>query len=54
LLAPGSDWRQLWRRRAPLYRELAQETVSTHPESVEESLERLAAIAGGDRESDAG
>jgi len=47
LLAPGADWQRRWEARQPLYRALAAAVVSTHPETIDESLERLARLASG-------
>lgn len=47
LLAPGADWQRRWEVRQPLYRALAAVVVSTHPETIDESLERLGRLASG-------
>lgn len=51
LLDAAEDWQARWRHREPLYRELADAVVQTHPQSVVASLEALVAVvappAGG-------
>jgi shikimate kinase len=51
LLRAANGWRARWEGRAPLYRTLAAVVVSTHPESIETSLERLLALAAGEAAS---
>jgi shikimate kinase len=42
LLDSTQEWRVRWARREPLYRQLADDIVETHPQDVEECLARLA------------
>jgi shikimate kinase len=44
LLDAGTDWLGRFARREPLYRELAQGIVDTHPQGVEQSLAQLEAL----------